>query len=410
VKAAALRQILGLLSGAALIAAGAAEITIMRAGYENPKVQPFCQAGLCADQFSPEHVFDLSQKAALGNPRGQLEDFKRGVRLSPSSAYRWADLAEAEFNVRDYALAEYAISRALDAGPRSPVVLLRAANLDFQIGNGEHMLRNLSALLSDPFLADYYDAAFLAYSRVGLPIDQILRSLPQQTAAFSKLLTFWTKVGKVDEAVATWKWASTRSLADSQSSYDFFTFMIRAGQSASAQQLWQQQAQRQEPAYRKTNWIYNPGFEQLPLQSPFDWTIDTHPDVEASRVQDAGGNGASALQLRFHGEVNTDYQGSFQDMVLEPGRYKFSFRMKTEQITTDEGVRIHIFDQPTQAKLNIWTDTATGTQNWKQIETSFDVPPGLQVVRVTVDRKPSGMFDNKIGGTAWINDLKLSRQ
>lgn len=409
-KTGSARRRLGLLGGVALIGFGAGGIFIDRSNYDNPQIQPFCRVGLCPDQFSPERVFEISQKAALGDPRGQVEQFKEAVRLSPSSAYRWADLGEAESIVRDYERAEYAFSRALQLGPRSPVILVRAANMEFQLGNARKVLKYFAALLSDPLVASYYDTAFLSYSRLGIPLDQILESIPQRSEVLSKLLTFWTRVNKTDEAIKTWKWADSRSLASGQSMDDFFTFLIKAGQQVTAQQLWQEYACRLEPHYRVTNYIYNSSFETKPLLSPFDWTIETGDSAEASRSQDSVTDGSWSLRIRFNGQQNTDYQQTYQDLVLEPGHYGFSAMMKTQQLRTDEGLRIHIFDQPTQARLNVWTDTLTGDQEWTKIEGAVNVPAGVKIVRVQVARKPSTKFDNKIGGTAWIDKLQLFRQ
>ena len=402
------RRSFGLAAGVALLAVGALEVAISRANFESPQVRPFCRAGFCAEQFSPERVFEIAQKAALGDARGELNDFKQAVQLSPASAYRWADLGDAEFNVHDYAQAEYAFSQALKAGPRSPVILMRAANLYFEIGDTNLVVRQLAKLLSDPGLNEYYETAFLTYSRLGLPVEQILeQGVPRRKAVLSSLLTFWTKVHKTDEAVATWKWASAQGLADGESTGKFFSFLIAADRAEEAQQLWQDYASKQEPGYRNANWIYNPGFESEPLTSPFDWNVIALRDVEAVREQDVKYDGNWAFRLRFNGETNTAYHQTFQDMVLAPGKYRFSVMMKTEQVTTDEGVRIHIFDQPSQAKLNVWMDTMTGTQDWKQISKNFEVPGGVKLVRVEIARMSSGMFDNKIGGTTWLDGLLL---
>ncbi len=410
-KPEAARRIVGLATGAALVAVGALQVSISKADFESPKVQPFCQAGLCAAQFSPERVFAILQKATLGDPRGELEDFKRAVRLSPASAYRWADLGEAEFNVRDYQHAEYSISQALKAGPRSPVILMRAANLYFEIGPSSLVEQQLRKMLSDPGLSEYYDTAFLTLSRLGLPVDEILRDgVPQRKAVLSNFLTFWTKVGKADEAVATWEWASERSLLDEESTGRFFAFLVSAHRPDEAQQLWQEYATKQEPDYRVSNWIFNPGFESKPQSSPFDWAINVRNDVEALRVRDVKYQGDWSLRIRFNGQTNTAYHQTFQDMVLAPGRYDFSVMMKADQVTTDEGVRVHIFDLPAQARLNIFTDTVLRTQDWTRISKSFEVPNGVKLVRVEVARMSSSMFDNKIGGTTWLDDLRLVRR
>ena len=405
------RRVTGLATGIALLAVGALEVRINHMNFDSPDAQPYCNAGLCASQFFPERVFEIAQKATLGDPRGELNDFREGVKLSPASAYRWADLSEAEFNVRDYKRAEYAISQALKAGPRSPVILMRAANLYFQLGDNDLVVPQLRKVLSDPGLNEYYETAFLTYSRLGLPIDQILREdVPQNKTVMSSLLIFWTKVRKQDEAVATWKWASSKGLADNQSMGKFFSFLNASDQAGEAQHLWQDYADKIEPEYRKSNWIYNGGFESELVSSPFDWNVDVRQDVDAKRDSDVKYEGGWGFSIRFNGESNTAYHQTFQDMVLEPGKYRFSVMMKTDHVTTDEGVKIHIFDFPSQAKLNVWTGTMTGTQDWKQISASFTVPPGIKLVRIELARMSSVMIDSHIGGTTWVDGMVLRRE
>jgi hypothetical protein len=148
----------------------------------------------------------------------------------------------------------------------------------------------------------------------------------------------------------------------------------------------------------------------VPKNSPFDWTIDPRQDIEVVRQQSVRYDGTWALRLHFGGDSNTAYHQTYQDMVLPSGKYAFNVMMKTDHITTDEGVRLHIFDWPTQARLNIWTDTVTGNHDWTAVQKNFEVPSGVKVVRVEVARTPSAMFDNKIGGTAWVDGFSLRRE
>jgi len=405
------RRILGLATGLALVSVGGLLLAIARSNFESPAAQRFCNAGFCPEQFSPEHVFEIAQKATLGDPGGELNDFKRALQLSPASAYRWADLAEAEFNVRDLKQSEYAISQALNAGPRSPVILMRAANLYFEMGNTDLVSRQLRKVLTDPGLSDYYETAFLTFSRLGLPVDEILRNgVPPRREVISGLLTFWTKMHKTDEAVATWNWASPRGLADGNSMGTFFRFIIDDGQTEQAQQLWLDYARQLEPSYRTADWIYNPGFETEPLPSPFDWNIEGRQDVEAGRVQSVHYAGGSSFRIQFNGATNTAYHQTYQQLVLPPGKYDLSVMVKTEQVTSDEGVRLHIFDPPSQGKVNVWLDTVTGTQDWKRIARSFEVPPGVKLLQIEIARMSSDRFDNKIGGTTWVDDLELAKR
>lgn len=49
----------------------------------------------------------------------------------------------------------------------------------------------------------------------------------------------------------------------------------------------------------------------------------------------------------------------------------------------------------------------TGTGPWSGVEHDIVVAPETRLLQVQVIRRPSMKFDNKIGGTAWIDGLKL---
>ena len=44
---------------------------------------------------------------------------------------------------------------------------------------------------------------------------------------------------------------------------------------------------------------------------------------------------------------------------------------------------------------------------WSPVEQDLAVPPQTKLLRVQVIRQPSMKFDNKVGGTAWVDELKL---
>ncbi len=405
-----LPRLIGLVVGFALLAAGVTEASISSSDLDSAKIAPWCRYGFCATAFSPERVFEISQRAILGDPKSELKEFTLASQLSPASAYRWADLGDAEWAMQDIAKAQYAYQQALTAGPRSPVILTRAANFYFSTGDTNRVIQQLRTLLRDPGLSDYYESAFLTYSRLGLPSSQLLNSIvPARKDTLSTLLAFWTKTQKLDEAIATWQYASTRRLIDSTSTGQFFRFLIQSGNQDQAQSLWQQYVSAFEPGYRKTNWIFNPSFEHAPFNSPFDWNIEQRQDIQVTRTQNAKNTGTWSYRIQFTGDSNTAYHQTYQDMVLPAGNYQFSCMMKTDNITSDEGIRIHIFDWPTQAKLNFWSDTLTGSHDWTQIRAQFQVPEGVRVVRVEVGRLSSNAYLSAIGGTTWIDNFELAK-
>lgn len=115
------------------------------------------------------------------------------------------------------------------------------------------------------------------------------------------------------------------------------------------------------------------------------------------------------MRIRFQGEGNVDYGHVSQTAVVEPGVYRFEAQLRTEGLTTDEGVAFRIFDPESRARLDVWTESFTESRDWTRVEKTLRVVPGTRLVEVRVARKPSWKFDNKIQGTAWVDAVSLEK-
>jgi hypothetical protein len=83
--------------------------------------------------------------------------------------------------------------------------------------------------------------------------------------------------------------------------------------------------------------------------------------------------------------------------------------VRTRELTTDEGLRFHVFDPESGTRLDVYTAQLTGTNDWTPLEKTFTVPPGTNLIAVQVSRIPSEKFDNKIDGEAWVDTVSLTR-
>ena len=92
---------------------------------------------------------------------------------------------------------------------------------------------------------------------------------------------------------------------------------------------------------------------------------------------------------------------------MRPGPYRFHALIRTEGLTTDQGLRFRISDAEAPARLDVVLGQFTGSSPWSGVEHDLVVSPETRLLQVQVIRQPSMKFDNKIGGTAWIDGLKL---
>jgi hypothetical protein len=57
--------------------------------------------------------------------------------------------------------------------------------------------------------------------------------------------------------------------------------------------------------------------------------------------------------------------------------------------------------------LDILTEQALGTSDWREIRKDFTVGPATRLIEIQAVRRPSLKFDSQIGGTAWVDGLKI---
>jgi hypothetical protein len=118
-------------------------------------------------------------------------------------------------------------------------------------------------------------------------------------------------------------------------------------------------------------------------------------------------SGTRSLRIRFDATQNPGEIGVEQTVFLPPGRYRFQAHVRTQDISTDQGVGFRLTSEDAPQPLNVTTDALRGTTEWTLVERMFEAPPGGALTRVSVVRKPSLKFDNLISGTVWIDQVSI---
>jgi predicted alpha-1,6-mannanase (GH76 family) len=93
---------------------------------------------------------------------------------------------------------------------------------------------------------------------------------------------------------------------------------------------------------------------------------------------------------------------------LKAGTYRLRGSIHTSEVTTDQGVGLRLFDPKHAGGLDVWTNAVGGTEGWKRVECQFQVPAGSPPLMVQVVRRASQRIENKIRGTAWVDDLRIN--
>jgi hypothetical protein len=338
-----------------------------------------------------------TQAASKPSPRKALE-------LESASGYRWCDLGEEYLASGRTSQAKYCMARATQLAPNIPPVWVRAANLHFQLGEPETALRYSVHVLS---LVPDYDGVIFGYYDLLFPdTPAILAALGPNPRALQSYLRHLIATNQVAAAQLAWARCTGPAATDPVAA-EYLSFLIRSGKRHEAA-AWHAHAGRRSPDYGTSNQLFNAGFELEPTKAEFDWTISPLEGVEAARDSSQAHTGRWSLRIQFAGQSNVDYRHVSQSAWLAPGAYRLRAYMKTDSITTNEGIRIRIADRDAPQRLDISTDPLTGTHDWTLVQKTFTVSAPTNLILIQICRNASMKFDNKISGTIWLDSFSLS--
>lgn len=83
--------------------------------------------------------------------------------------------------------------------------------------------------------------------------------------------------------------------------------------------------------------------------------------------------------------------------------------MRTQSISTDSGMRFEILDL-NDYEVSLMTPDLTGTNAWSPERTDVTTGRNTHFLDIRLRRLPSRLFDNKLSGTVWVDDVSLSQE
>lgn len=317
-----------------------------------------------------------------------------------ASPYQWCDAGDAYDARGEGQKAAYAYREAVVLGLNEAGVLRRAANFQLTRPDRALALPIFARLLH---LVPNEDASiFGTYDGMRFGVDAVLaRGLPDDRRAPQAYFEYLLRQHPGDPGLAqVWRWLGARGLRDERLAGMYVADLLAKRRYADAVSVWTDFA----GPYAPENRVFNGSFETPPRPSPLDWSITS--DL-ARRAVAPSYAGRFALKIDFTGQENTDFQQVSQDLVVPPGAYRLEAFVKTSGITTDEGIRLHLFDGLATGWPELWTDSFTGTQPWTRIVRRISVDRQTRLLTLRICRRPSQKIDNKVAGTAWIDAVSL---
>ena len=155
--------------------------------------------------------------------------------------------------------------------------------------------------------------------------------------------------------------------------------------------------------------LWDGGFESGVNGGGFAWSIaSSSSGVQVAMDSKEKHSGRQSLRLGFDGKHNVNFSDVCHLAVVQPATsYRFSAWVRTQALSTDQGIRFRLDWLEDAHGHSIETPEAHGTQPWTKMELPWTAAAGVHQVRVCVARNPSDIYGSRIHGTAWVDDVAL---
>lgn len=346
-------------------------------------------------------------------PRRAEHFYKQAVELDPYSARYWMDLAAVYEQQGDISSSKSAYQQAQEEYPISADVAWRFGNFlmrnGYEAGGLEQIHR---AVTTDVKLAP------LAISLVwnfepNVPL--LLRTLPSTRGLYVEALDFLAAKRQDDAALQVWKQIVAFPEGSNPSlsvSFPLIDELIASDRALDAQRVWKEALALavwpvKEPAL--DSMIWNGGFEEPMANGGLDWRFQQGPGDYISVDTNVRHSGSRSLRVDFTGGVNLDFAGVWQFVPVDPGTtYSFRCFMQTRSISTESGMMFEILD-PNDRQVNLHSAGLTGTNPWTPVDLRFTTGSQTHFLEIRLRRFRSRLFDNKLSGTVWVDDVTLTK-
>jgi tetratricopeptide (TPR) repeat protein len=375
-------------------------------------------------------------------------DWERASRIEPDNPeiwYRLGRFRQLDFDNADVLLAISYYQRAIHLNPRSPYYKLDFASALETVGNNGEADNNFRAaqaaypisaevswkygnfLLRQNRLPEAYAEIHravlvdpklipLAVSRVWhsdpnihLLLDQVL---PDTADAYSQALTFLADAQDPTAALEVWhRLIAIDSHPDMKWVCQLTDMLMAQEKFDEAGTVWRQAVGKDSSAastYAANSLVYDGGFETDISGGGFGWRQSDAMGADFDFDTDVKHSGGRSARLSFDGTENLSYKDLFQFVLVSPAtRYRFQGFLRTDEISTESGMRFEIVDPNNPQHLDVVTPNETGTVPWTLEQIDFTTGPQTRVIAIRLVRRPSERLDNKLRGTVWIDDVTI---
>lgn len=319
------------------------------------------------------------------------EEYESAVRLNPHRATHWLELSKYYEQAGNEERCRFAMKMALEKDPNYAQTHWAAANLFIRLNDlksADFELRR-TADLDVSYLTQVLDLVWRFYEDPDLIMST---HVPNTKDANLTALGYF--ISKKSERGATLAWAKLKTFETKPPErFGYIEYLVGLGKPHDAWQIFS------FPTVPPPTLFFNASFETEPMNGAFDWRFSSWEHAEARRDTTSSKDGMASFLVNFSGKENPDYSHIWHWLPVEKGSsYNLQFWMKTEAISTNEGMFVEADGKPSEPQL--------GTTYWQQFTIPFTASSELVTVRLR--RIPSRKFDNLLKGKVWLDAFTLT--
>jgi tetratricopeptide (TPR) repeat protein len=346
------------------------------------------------------------------NPQRAISSYKKSLEIDPRATSTWLELAATYDSEDDDVAARNAFINAKKSYPLSAEVSWRYGNFLLRQGELEPAFAEIRhAVEADPGRAA---EAFSRCLRVEPDANVILdRVLPAKSDIYIAVMGDLAQDRQIESALKVWM--RIVAMHPKIALHDAFQIVMELrtnGRASEAHKVWEQAVelagltQLEGP---RNSMVWDGGFESDVTGEAYAWrfaTISRSAQIGFDTQEEHSGK--RSLRLSFDGSSDVAFYDVCQTVPAEAGTtYELSAWMKSKELTTDQGVRIGLRPEIPGVNGAITADVR-GTQPWTRFATVWQGAKENQEVQICLRRDASDQEDNKIRGTAWVDDVALT--
>jgi hypothetical protein len=340
---------------------------------------------------------------ALGENDEAARVYRRALDLNPACAKCAVGLAEISMRAGEDPAPW--IERAIRYGKSDTQVRMNAAILYARSAEDDRAAAEFSkALLGHK---EFQHELFRVFHQIYSP--EFVRERIVPTAALERYLKFGLRNLDAASVRATWAELAERGIQPSDPlRRGYVEFLLEHGLVHAA---WEAQFGSAPP---RDHVVVNGSFEDRDHAGAMGWRILDHDNVRADvrRCPDCADRG-NALRLRFSGEHNPNYFGTYQYVPVVPGAlYRLKARARADGITSASAPFIAIRGAAIEEAgktCEMWagTEPLGTTTAWRDVAVEFSVPWSCEGVQIVVARPRTRRLNQFIGGEFWVDDVDI---